>query len=78
MVAGEDAQQKIAAAEDAHRKKIPFRILVCMGGGCIASGAARIKGSPERSVTRSEFFFLLSGWSKAATFSSPLLIPVLA
>jgi len=32
---------------------------------------------PERSVTRSEFFFRLSGWSKAATFSSPLLIPVL-
>jgi NADH-quinone oxidoreductase subunit F len=41
---------KITAADEAQRKKFPFRILVCMGGGCIASGSGRIKEAIEQEL----------------------------
>jgi NADH-quinone oxidoreductase subunit F len=42
--------KKFNAAEEAQRKKFPFRILVCMGGGCIASGSQRIKEAIEQEL----------------------------
>jgi NADH-quinone oxidoreductase subunit F len=39
--------KKTVSEEDALRKKTPYQILICMGGGCIASGSPRIKEALE-------------------------------
>jgi NADH-quinone oxidoreductase subunit F len=42
--------KKVEAEQADLRKKIPYQILVCMGGGCIASGSPRIKEALEKEL----------------------------
>ena len=43
------AKRKIAE-EEALRNRVPYQILICMGGGCIASGSERLREALARDL----------------------------
>jgi NADH-quinone oxidoreductase subunit F len=44
--------KKKAAAEAALAARIPHQILICMGGGCIASGSAKLQEALDQELTK--------------------------